>query len=535
MPPTHSKDMFWLEKAIWDLIDKFTQKRQDAASWILDKQNRNKIIAALVIGVGGGYGLARLYKYLTYKPRAKQPQQAADKKEQEKKPQARIDKAFFERLWYLVKIACPRFKSREFGTASALALTVVAQSLLGNYLNELAGELMKHLVMQNVNGFNKLLLWFTTVNLFISFIAPFITYLMDNLSLDFRKNITEHIHSKYYQNIMYYKLKSLDKRISNPDQIVTQDVEVLCDKISSLFVDFLSPLSEVIINSVRMTEIIGIGGPISIFLYLLTSFLILSIVTPNFTKMSAEVQAREGKFRFLHGRLRINAESIAFYQGDNKERNIVENIFKNLTDYANVVINKNFVFGIVNDYFTKYCPHTVVVIIAGLPTFFGGLRTLNKGELLSVLRYLIAVISYEFLAVGKLIELFRILLKLSGYTHRVYSLLDVMKDIYRKQREDKTIKGTFEDSEDIEFDGVSIVTPANVPLAHRLKFVIKHGRNTVITGPNGAGKSRLFRVLGGLWPLKLGTVRKPGATKQGLNSTDIFYLPQKPYNVIVCS
>lgn len=94
-----------------------------------------------------------------------------------------------------------------------------------------------------------------------------------------------------------------------------------------------------------MTEIIGIGGPLSIIAYLLTSVAVLQVVTPNFTKMSAEVQAREGKFRFLHGRLRINAESIAFYQGDDKERTIVENIFKNLTDYASNVINKNFLFG----------------------------------------------------------------------------------------------------------------------------------------------------------------------------------------------
>lgn len=142
-----------------------------------------------------------------------------------------------------------------------------------------------------------------------------------------------------------------------------------------------------------------------------------------------------------------------------------------------------------NDYFTKYCPHTIVLIVGGLPTFFGSLRNYEKSDLISVLRYLIAVITFEFIAVGKLIEVFRILLKLSGYTHRVHGLLDVMKDIYKKQREDKTIKGEFADSSDIEFENVSIVTPADVPLAHRLKFIIKQGKNTVITGPNGAGKS----------------------------------------------
>lgn len=60
---------------------------------------------------------------------------------------------------------------------------------------------------------------------------------------------------------------------------------------------------------------------------------------------------------------------------------------------------------------------------------------------------------------------------------------------------------------------------------------VKAGTNLLVTGPNGSGKSSLFRVLGGLWPLTKGVVRKPGGTEAGL-AHEIFYVPQRPYVTI---
>lgn len=39
----------------------------------------------------------------------------------------------------------------------------------------------------------------------------------------------------FYRNLTYYKMNNLDNRISNADQLLTQDVEKFCNSLTELY------------------------------------------------------------------------------------------------------------------------------------------------------------------------------------------------------------------------------------------------------------------------------------------------------------
>jgi ATP-binding cassette subfamily D (ALD) long-chain fatty acid import protein len=197
-----------------------------------------------------------------------------------------------------------------------------------------------------------------------------IRYLQSKLAIAFRTRLTDYVHDKYLEDIVFYKLLNLDSRIAGPDQLICTDISRFCDTLSSLYSNLAKPVLDTIIFNYQLTKSIGGSGMFAIGVnYLITAW-ILRQVTPGFGKLAAVEAKLEGDFRSAHSRLITNAEEIAFYHGGERECGILESIYKTLIRHVNRIYRIRIAYNMFEDFVIKYTWSAVGLLVCAVPVFF---------------------------------------------------------------------------------------------------------------------------------------------------------------------
>lgn len=426
----------------------------------------------------------------------------------------------------------------KMGARDLLALVgiVVLRTALSNRLAKVQGFLFRAAFLRRVPLFFQLISENILLCFLLSTMHSTSKYITGTLSLRFRKILTKLIHTRYFENMAYYKLSHVDGRITNPEQRIASDVPRFCTELSELVQDDLNAVSDGLLYTWRLCSYASPKYVFWILAYVLGAGTMIRNFSPAFGKLMSKEQQLEGEYRQLHSRLRTHAESIAFYGGESKEESHIQQKFKALTRHMRVVLHDHWWFGMIQDFLLKYLGATVAVILIIEPFFAGNLKpdtsTLGRAKMLSNLRYHTSVIISLFQSLGTLSISSRRLNRLSGYADRIHELTVISRElsIEDKSPQRNGSRNYFSEANYIEFSGVKVVTPTGNVLVENLTLKVEPGSNLLITGPNGSGKSSLFRVLGGLWPLVTGHIAKPGVGSD-LNK-EIFYVPQRPYTAV---
>lgn len=464
---------------------------------------------------------------------------AGDPVKEQKSKRVEINREFFRNLARLLRIVIPSWRSKELRLLLSHSVFLVLRTLLSLYVAELDGRVVGALVKGKGREFVLGLVWWMGVAVPATFCNSMLQYHQTKLALGYRTRLTKHVHQKYLDNMTFYAISALDDRIKNADQLVTVDISKFSNSLAELYSNLAKPTLDMVIYNYSLSKSVGGEGLFTMALLVQVSANVMRALTPPFGKYVADEARLEGEFRFQHTRLIDYSEEIALYGGHESEKDGLDKGYFTLIKHVNRILRRRFYHGFMEDFVIKYFWGALGLILCSVPVFFkipgqDVLKTAGDHTESFVTNRRILLSSSD--AFGRIMFSYKEITELAGYTSRVAGLLDVMDDVAAGNFEKKLVssasieenavvlrgRGQVQESDDIEFSEVPIVSPNGDVLVKKLSFKIAPGEHLLIIGPNGCGKSSLFRILGGLWPVYGGSVRKP-------SFDDIFYIPQRPY------
>ncbi|KAJ4298043.1 ATP-binding cassette long-chain fatty acid transporter pxa2 [Kalmusia sp. IMI 367209] len=449
-----------------------------------------------------------------------------------------LNREFFKNLLRLLRICIPGWRSKEFRLLISHSVFLVLRTMISLYVAELDGRLVSSLVRGKGKDFLWGLVWWMTVAVPATFTNSMLSYHQCKLSLQYRTRLTNYVHNKYLSHMTFYTLSALDDRIKNADQLITVDVAKFANSLAELYSNLAKPVLDMVVYNYSLSRSVGGEGLFFMSLLVQLSANVMRALTPPFGKYVADEARLEGEFRFQHSRLIDYSEEVALYHGHEAEKDTLDKGYFTLIKHVNRILRRRFYHGVMEDFVIKYFWGALGLLLCSVPVFFkvpgaGSGSMGDRTESFVTNRRMLLMSSDAF---GRVMFSYKEITELAGYTSRVSTLLDVIDDIQAGHFEKKLVssadteenaavlrgRGTVTEGEDIMFKDVPIVSPNGDVLVRKLSFAVKPGDHLLIVGPNGCGKSSLFRILGGLWPVYGGTVRKPPFEA-------IFFIPQRPY------
>jgi putative ATP-binding cassette transporter len=345
------------------------------------------------------------------------------------------------------------------------------------------------------------------------------SYIRKKLGLFWREWITASFIENYLKNRAYYDLTT-SREIDNPDQRLAEDLKEFT--VTSL--NFLLIILGAIIDLVAFTGILwSISRLLSgiLFIYAFCGTLITIFIGKRLVGLNYNQLRKEADFRYGLIHIRDNAESIAFYQGEEGEKDQILKRFKA------VLKNFNFLIGWQRnlDFFTTGYNYLVIILPAMIvaPMYFAG--KVEFGE-----------ISQASFAFGQVLGAFSIIVQyfdsISAFAAGINRVSTFKDRLFTASGSKTPESGSGQTriqripNETIRVKDLTLQTPDyKRTLIQNLRLDLDRDDRILIMGHSGAGKSSLLRGIAGLWASGSGTIEHPPADR-------IMFLPQKPYMVL---
>ena len=183
-----------------------------------------------------------------------------------------------------------------------------------------------------------------------------VLFIQREIGHDMMERAQDYMMERLLKNENYYKMSTIDGRIKDTKQRVCGDCHEVFHHFDSLVVNGLVSFLKLVFYTYRIGTFLDWRYPAALWAYFVVSTGVLRSVMPNFRLFHTKMSVLDHKFKFVHARLKMCAESVAFFDGGSRERRIAEEKFDDYMGQQWKLDLVNFRFRVVQDVFQSRFP-----------------------------------------------------------------------------------------------------------------------------------------------------------------------------------